>query len=82
MNTSVTCRDCGWTGMTWAEQRRQFGRVVQAGLTIDEAKTLMPRCQRCTTIVLRSRGLRSVAGPHLVDANNAKQPETQQNRAF
>ena len=35
--------------MTWAEQRRQFGRLIRYGWTPEEAKRLTPRCQKCVT---------------------------------
>jgi hypothetical protein len=53
----IKCLGCGWIMMTWAEQRRQFGRAVRAGLSLDETKQLMPRCQKCTTEALHARGL-------------------------
>jgi len=40
--------------MTWDDRRHQFGRAIRAGLTPDEAKTFMPRCQKCTTQALRA----------------------------
>ena len=41
--------------ITWAEQRRQLGRLIRRGgtITYDEAKRLMPRCQKCLTVLLR-----------------------------
>jgi hypothetical protein len=54
-----TCLDRG-REMTWAEQRRQFGRAIRAGLTADEVKTLTPRCQKCMTLVLEARRRASV----------------------
>lgn len=53
---STECRGCD-TQMTWAEQRRQFGRACAAGLTAEEAQ--MPHCQRCTTTMLHWHGLKS-----------------------
>jgi hypothetical protein len=53
------CLSCGMS-MTWAGQRRQF-RATSAGLTPEEAKVLMPRCQKCTTRELNVRGLHARA---------------------
>jgi len=47
--------------MTWADRRYQFGRVIHAGLTPNEAKALMPRCQKCITQALNVR-----RGPELL----------------
>jgi uncharacterized protein with PIN domain len=46
--------------LTWAEQRRQFGRVMRTGLTVEEARALLPRCQKCMTLVLEARRRASV----------------------
>jgi hypothetical protein len=46
------CIGCGSPRLTWAEQRRQYGRAIRRGLTPDEAKRLMPRCQKCLTVML------------------------------
>jgi len=35
--------------MTWAQQRRQWGRLKQRGYSQDEIKQAMPRCQKCLT---------------------------------
>ena len=48
------CRGCD-RGLTWAEQRRRFGRAMRAGLTVEEVKALTPRCQKCMTLVLPTR---------------------------
>jgi hypothetical protein len=42
------CQRCG-TPMTWAEQRRQFGRAIRYGLTVEVAKAEMPKCGKCVT---------------------------------
>lgn len=53
---TVKCSRSGCpVSLTWAEQRRQFGRAVRAGLSVDEIKALMPRCQKCMTEELSSR---------------------------
>jgi hypothetical protein len=46
------CRSCG-NAMTWADQRRQYGRLIQRGLTPQATAELMPRCQKCVTTHLR-----------------------------
>ena len=48
------CLRCGYA-MTWEAQRRQFGRLLHRGLTAEEAKALMPRCQVCITATLLGR---------------------------
>jgi len=49
------CLSCGYN-ITWAEQRRQFARVIKDyGVPPEIAKQLLPRCQRCVTRMLRSR---------------------------
>lgn len=35
--------------MTWAAQKRQYGRLIRYGLTNDEAKVMLPMCQKCVT---------------------------------
>jgi hypothetical protein len=49
----IKCIDCKMPKLTWADQRRQFGRAIRRGLTVDEAKALMPRCQKCLTQALK-----------------------------
>lgn len=51
------CLDCGYP-MTWDAERRQFGRLLKRGLVADEAKRLLPRCQKCITQLLRGRALK------------------------
>ena len=55
--TDNPCQGCGYR-ITWADQRRQFGRAIRHGLTADEAKALMPRCQKCLTEKLFPKRLR------------------------
>jgi hypothetical protein len=52
MKAANICAVCS-RGLTWAEQKRQYGRALRAGLASDEAKRLMPRCQKCLTDILR-----------------------------
>ena len=68
---STECRGCD-TQMTWAEQRRQFGRACAAGLTAEDAKAQMPRCQRCTTTMLLGTGSEPEAGaPAILRGNDS-----------
>jgi hypothetical protein len=60
----IKCVDCKRPCLTWADQRRQYGRVLRAGLTPKEAKALMPRCQKCTTKALREIKLGLDHEPH------------------
>lgn len=46
------CRDCH-NHITWAELRRQYGRLLNRGLTPTEAKQMLPRCPKCVTAALR-----------------------------
>jgi hypothetical protein len=50
----IRCLGCK-RGLTWADQRAQFGRLRRRGLTTEEAKTFLPRCQKCVTRELRLR---------------------------
>jgi len=50
----IRCKRCRCL-MTWADQRKQFGRMIGRGLTTEEAKTVQPRCQKCVTVYLRER---------------------------
>lgn len=62
----VVCLHCQYP-MTWEQQRRQFSRLLENGLTKEQAKTVMPRCQKCTTswmstcaaCIAHKRGIRS-----------------------
>jgi hypothetical protein len=45
------CLDCH-NPMTWTSQPEQVARLVKRGFTADEAKQLMPRCQKCVTELL------------------------------
>jgi hypothetical protein len=49
------CIGCGFP-VTWEHQRRQWGRLMRRGLSREEAKNLMPRCQKCMTLALRTVG--------------------------
>lgn len=50
------------TRLTWADRRRQFGRLVRAGLTEPEAKDAMPLWQKCTSSFIRRSGSGGPAG--------------------
>jgi hypothetical protein len=54
--------------MTWAEQRRQYGRAIRYGLTPQEAKAEMPKCGKCVTELFSPHRL-DVAGfqPRITD---------------
>jgi hypothetical protein len=45
------CLGCG-LGITWTEQRRQYGRIIRRGLSPETAGHLVPRCQKCVTVLL------------------------------
>ena len=45
---TIKCARCDCL-MSWDDQRRQFGRIARRWGP-DEAKALMPRCQKCTTV--------------------------------
>jgi hypothetical protein len=47
------CLQCRYP-ITWAAQRQQFGRLMRAGFSIAGAKQMMPRCQKCMTVALRT----------------------------
>lgn len=50
------CRASGClTRMTWEQQRVQYGRAMRAGLSVEQWKAVGPRCQKCTTTLLRER---------------------------
>lgn len=49
------CKRCGCR-MTWADQRRQFARLIQnKGMSPDQAGGMMPLCQKCVTAVIRGQ---------------------------
>jgi len=52
MVSKIRCLDCK-SGLTWAAQRQQFGRVVKRGHPPELAKQLMPRCGKCVTSLLK-----------------------------
>jgi hypothetical protein len=49
LQTKIRCLQCG-LGMTWAEQRRQYGRLIRKGLNPQDAKAITPLCQKCITV--------------------------------
>jgi hypothetical protein len=51
--SQIRCRDCRYL-MTWAEQRKQYGRLMRRG--VDNIKAAQPRCQKCMTKYLRTHG--------------------------
>ncbi len=48
------CTQCHG-GMTWAEQKKQWGRMVRAGTNEVDATAAQPRCQKCTTAYLKGQ---------------------------
>lgn len=48
----AVCKRCKTT-VTWAEQRKQYGRLIRAGLELSQAKEAGPRCKKCMTVYLR-----------------------------
>jgi hypothetical protein len=47
------CTVCGWPTMRWGQAQWSYGRLIGAGLTIEEAKRRSPICRKCTTRVLQ-----------------------------
>ena len=48
----MRCKACNRL-LTWAEQRRQYGRCLKHGLSEVGAKAASPRCGKCMTKHLR-----------------------------
>lgn len=46
-----TCAKCK-RPMTFAEQRRQYARLRKANYSNQQAKAMLPRCQKCLTILV------------------------------
>ena len=46
------CKKCK-SQMTFANQRKQFGRLCSAGIAVDRVKQILPRCQMCVTLWLK-----------------------------
>jgi hypothetical protein len=46
------CRGCKWP-ITWSDQKRQYRRLLDRGLSPADAREAMPRCQKCVTRFLR-----------------------------
>ena len=49
----IICKSCR-SRMTWAQQRVQFGRMLKRGLNKEQAKLLLPQCQKCITRHLKN----------------------------
>jgi len=51
------CRWCGFP-MTWAAQRKQYGRLRNRGFDDGAIKALLPGCQKCLTtrLLIAARG--------------------------
>ena len=56
-----SCTACERPVVTWAERRKQYGRLRRAGLSHEATISLLPRCQKCTTVYLRDRRSMSAA---------------------
>jgi len=52
VDNSKRCKDCRRI-LTWAERRRQYGRLLRRGLTEEQVKGALPRCQKCMTVWLQ-----------------------------
>lgn len=55
----IHCKGCGHS-MTWAEQCKQWGRMLRTGLDEAQAKSLQPRCQKCVTAYFREQAILTV----------------------
>jgi hypothetical protein len=49
--SKTVCLRCGYP-ITWDDQKRQWGRLMRRGVSPEEGKALMPRCQKCNTITI------------------------------
>jgi hypothetical protein len=49
--SKAVCLRCGFP-ITWEAQWQQWGRLMRRGLSPEEAKALMPRCQKCITMTI------------------------------
>jgi hypothetical protein len=60
----ITCSDCGSAyGVTWADQRSQFGRLIRRGVTRDQIKDILPRCGKCVTVWMRANAVATSNAP-------------------
>lgn len=48
MSSQSQCKSCGCR-MTWADSKRQFGRLMKLGFQPEQIKELLPRHQSCMT---------------------------------
>jgi hypothetical protein len=53
----IECRSCGGT-MTFAQSAVQYGRLRRDGFDHDQAKVILPLCQKCMTKALKTRVFR------------------------
>jgi hypothetical protein len=52
----IRCKRCGFPGMTWAQQRQGYGKLLRSGCYSEaEARTLTPLCGKCATVIVRAR---------------------------
>lgn len=49
------CQSCKMP-VTWMEQKRQFARCLQKGMTAEQAQAILPRHQKCLTQFLGQQG--------------------------
>jgi hypothetical protein len=80
LSESRRCRGCGQYGITWAEQRRQYGRLLRRGISPEAVKGLLPRCQKCVTALLHHQKCEFSADPRRTPINRAL-PEQALDRA-
>jgi hypothetical protein len=67
------CLRCG-NSMTWVAQRVQYGRFLRRGFTTETARAVLPRCQKCVTLHLRS----IAAGAPCSESSECTGPDTYQ----
>lgn len=40
--------------MTFRDSKKQYGRLMKKGFSVEDAKAILPRCQSCVTVYLKS----------------------------
>jgi hypothetical protein len=58
---SVSCKGCN-NPLFKTSPRKQYERLACRGLTEDGIKDLLPRCQKCVTVLLKARRMESSDG--------------------
>jgi hypothetical protein len=51
--TDRVCKECA-KRLTWAETRRQYGRLRQRGYSHEQSAARGTSCQKCTTAFVRN----------------------------